>query len=98
MRLSRSFTVSPEDPCLPGHFPGAPVVPGVLILEEVMRAATGRNVRACWPKVKFINSVSPGEQVDVYLDPLSRTIRFECRVAERVVAAGSFEPMQEQTA
>ena len=33
-----SFHVRADHPCLPGHFPGRPVVPGVLLLEQVLAA------------------------------------------------------------
>jgi 3-hydroxymyristoyl/3-hydroxydecanoyl-(acyl carrier protein) dehydratase len=32
-----SFCIPAEHPALPGHFPGAPVVPGVLLLAEGMQ-------------------------------------------------------------
>ena len=98
MRHSCSFTVGPDHPSLPGHFPGNPVVPGVLILEEVMRTVAGRNVRAVWSNVKFIGPVFPGERVDVHWDPLPGKVRFECRVSERVVAMGTFEHMMDKMA
>lgn len=32
------FTIDPGHPALPGHFPGRPVVPGVVILDQVLAA------------------------------------------------------------
>jgi 3-hydroxyacyl-[acyl-carrier-protein] dehydratase len=37
--LSARFVVRATHPVLAGHFPGAPLVPGVLLLEAVRRAA-----------------------------------------------------------
>ena len=38
MTFEVSRTISANHPSLPGHFPGAPLVPGVLILDEVLAA------------------------------------------------------------
>ena len=32
------FVVEPCHPCLPGHFPGSPLVPGVVVLDQVLAA------------------------------------------------------------
>jgi len=92
MRFSRSFTVGSDHPCLSGHFPGNPVVPGVLILEEVMQGVAEVDFPRVWSKVKFLSPVFSGERVDVYLDSGPSKVFFECRVAERVVATGTVQP------
>lgn len=35
--LSFSFTIPETHPCLAGHFPGNPLVPGVVILDHVLQ-------------------------------------------------------------
>ncbi|MDE2582517.1 MAG: hypothetical protein KGL52_12860 [Rhodospirillales bacterium] len=33
--------VDPADPCLPGHFPGRPILPGVVLLDALVAALRG---------------------------------------------------------
>lgn len=40
------FVVPHDHPCLPGHFPGRPVVPGVVVLDHVLQAVEACMVRA----------------------------------------------------
>lgn len=65
-RVEFSFHVAADHPCLPGHFPGSPIVPGVLLLDRVMQAlqqATGLRLSHL-QQVKFISALLPGEQAD----------------------------------
>lgn len=64
------FVVDPSHPSLPGHFPGAPVVPGVLVLERVVaaiEAAHGPLGALRLSQVKFLQPLLPGERADVEL-------------------------------
>ena len=57
--------------CFPGHFPGKPILPGVLLLERVMslaQACLAQPLDVCSVvNVKFLASVLPGDQLDVRL-------------------------------
>lgn len=86
--------VSALHPALPGHFPGNPVVPGVLILDRVCRALTrerGGAVKAI-PVVKFHSPLGPGEPFEVEFESAAEG-RYRFRVVRRgeLVASGAVE-------
>ena len=88
-----AFTVAADHPALPGHFPGRPVVPGVMLLdraiEAILRTVPGWRA-AGLPAVKFTRPVAPGECVDVFCQPpAGHRIAFVCRVGDGEVARGS---------
>jgi 3-hydroxymyristoyl/3-hydroxydecanoyl-(acyl carrier protein) dehydratase len=74
-----------DHPCFPGHFPGQPILPGVLLLERVMalaRASLARPLDECTlHNIKFLASVAPGDVLDVQLaGTQSNEYRFTVRV------------------
>jgi 3-hydroxymyristoyl/3-hydroxydecanoyl-(acyl carrier protein) dehydratase len=66
MRIEARLSVSVDHPSLPGHFPGQPVMPGVLLLERLIEAAQasiGSPLHVMgMPQVKFIAPLLPGEE------------------------------------
>jgi 3-hydroxymyristoyl/3-hydroxydecanoyl-(acyl carrier protein) dehydratase len=71
-------------PAFPGHFPGAPMVPGALLLAAALAAlglgAAGTRIAA----VKFLRPVGPDEEVE--LRRVGAT-RLELRVGGLAVAS-----------
>jgi 3-hydroxyacyl-[acyl-carrier-protein] dehydratase len=92
LRHDTAFTIGPDHPALPGHFPGRPVVPGVVLLDQVIAAAQGGFAlppATALPRVKFAAPVLPGQRVDVALTRLDAArIAFTCAVGGRSVATG----------
>ena len=80
-----------------GHFPGAPVLPGVVLLDETIRAielADGGEAR-CWRvgSVKFLRTVAPGETLALERVRLaSGAMRFTILSAGQAVATGALSP------
>jgi 3-hydroxyacyl-[acyl-carrier-protein] dehydratase len=66
-RIESDFRVPASHPALPGHFPGRPIVPGVLLLDhviETLQQATGDCVEAV-REVKFRSALQPDEAAHV---------------------------------
>jgi 3-hydroxymyristoyl/3-hydroxydecanoyl-(acyl carrier protein) dehydratase len=96
---AETFIVDRDHPCLPGHFPGRPVVPGVVVLDHVLAAierAHGPCAALQFPQVKFVQPLSPGETATIVLEPLAgdaprwkfRVLRTEVLIASGEVRAG----------
>jgi acyl-coenzyme A synthetase/AMP-(fatty) acid ligase len=91
------LTIAPDHPAYAGHFPGRPVLPGVVLLDEALSAisiAVGLPLSACeLASAKFLSPVAPGETLMLEHRTLpSGSIEFEICAAERVVARGVVTP------
>jgi 3-hydroxymyristoyl/3-hydroxydecanoyl-(acyl carrier protein) dehydratase len=84
--------IAHDHPCLPGHFPGQPVVPGVLLLDSVLNAAAawlGEPVAVTsLPQAKFIAPLLPGEDARIELQRVADELRFVIRRNDAVIAQG----------
>lgn len=89
-----SFVIAADHPCLPGHFPGRPLVPGVVLLDEVFGlleadpGIAGRVVGGL-ANAKFLNPVMPDQRVVLHIGRTApNRLGFTCRVADTPVLTG----------
>ena len=83
-----------EHPAFAGHFPGNPIMPGVVLLDEILQVATGHGRIAGPPWVvrsaKFLRAVRPGEELVIRLQPPAQgQVKFECSVGDVVAVSGA---------
>ena len=94
--VSVERTIEADHPALAGHFPGDPVVPGVVLLDEIVdvvsmelgsdAALPPLNIRSA----KFMRPVRPGERLQIELSPgATGSVRFVCRVGSETAVSGT---------
>jgi 3-hydroxymyristoyl/3-hydroxydecanoyl-(acyl carrier protein) dehydratase len=83
-----------DHPSLPGHFPGTPLVPGVVILDEVVAALNDwrqDSQLSGIPNVKFLAPLKPEQPFTISLSATSKNadeVSFYCRAGERIIVQG----------
>jgi 3-hydroxyacyl-[acyl-carrier-protein] dehydratase len=94
------WTVPHDHPALPGHFPGQPIVPGVVVLSQVLEAAACA-IDPSWvgqplamSAAKFLAPLRPGDACSIVLTAdASNAVRwrFEVKRGISVAASGVIE-------
>lgn len=82
MKKQTTLNIPVNHPAFAGHFPGTPIVPGVVLLDEVIHAIVNDTgiPATVWQisSVKFLSPLKPGESVIIeHEQSANGTIKFE---------------------
>jgi 3-hydroxymyristoyl/3-hydroxydecanoyl-(acyl carrier protein) dehydratase len=87
-----TLIVPPDHPAFAGHFPGRPIVPGVVLLDLAqlqVEQATGLKL-AGLAVAKFHRPVAPGEGLLLEYEAGGSSVSFTIRHLQHKVADGKF--------
>lgn len=94
MKMQSTLTIAAEHPSFSGHFPTFPVLPGAILLDEMLKAieaARGIDLKA-WhiASAKFLDAVRPRDCLVLEHEASGPgLIHFTIRVDDRQVASGT---------
>jgi acyl-coenzyme A synthetase/AMP-(fatty) acid ligase len=88
-----------DDPTGPGHFPGNPVIPGALLLDELVSAIASTGWHGEIDAAKFHHPVHPGDTVTVTSRIDDGKTRFEGRLTAsgQLVLSGALRATRQST-
>jgi 3-hydroxyacyl-[acyl-carrier-protein] dehydratase len=89
-----SIRIAATHPALPGHFPGRPIVPGVVLLDRVLTEAERwlrRSVQpSSLPNAKFTAPLLPEQDAELQLKLAGDELRFSLSRDGSSIAQGLF--------
>jgi len=97
MNNATHWTVPLDHPAFAGHFPGTPILPGVVLLDvalQIIAKTRGIALDLCEiSSVKFLSPASPGDELVIqHTVSASGSIRFDILAGMRKIASGSIVP------
>jgi 3-hydroxyacyl-[acyl-carrier-protein] dehydratase len=94
MNNTAHWTVPFDHPAFAGHFPGAPILPGVVLLDIALHVISndrGTALDTCKiGSVKFLSPARPGDRLEIqHRSSINDTIHFEIAAGPRKIANGN---------
>lgn len=93
--MRHSLSIPADHPTFAGHFPGAPILPGVVLLDAALHAAATVIPAVHWQIVtaKFHSAVRPAEVLTLEHETLPNgTVQFRVLRIDKLVASGTLKP------
>lgn len=89
-----TLSISETHPSLAGHFPGNPIVPAVVLLDELLGRVSGLHpdlhIRRL-KQVKFMQPTLPGDLIKVHLSSTVAAVRFQAYREDDLVFSGELD-------
>ena len=94
MSISTQWLIPADHPAFAGHFPGMPILPGVVLLDHALQIIIDSNAIAAQNcsinSVKFLSPAMPGELlIFAHSQADNGMVRFEISAGSRKIATGS---------
>lgn len=94
MADSLLIPIGTDHPAYPGHFPGQPILPGVVLLDAMIHGLSVQHHlnpdRIQIKSAKFLSPVTPGEAITLsYEETAAGNFRFELMANGRLAASGA---------
>ncbi|BCA55715.1 hypothetical protein W02_28550 [Nitrospira sp. KM1] len=96
MHIELPCCIDPAHASLTGHFPDHPIVPGVVILNEVLRAVepycSGMSDAFRMPSAKFLSPLLPGQRFTITIDHSNEKTCFTVKSGITCIVTGILTP------
>jgi 3-hydroxymyristoyl/3-hydroxydecanoyl-(acyl carrier protein) dehydratase len=93
-QISETYLIPSTHPCLAGHFPDAPIVPGVVLLDyarDLLQIWQPQTRIKTLTQAKFLQPLSPQQRFTITLTQVSaQKIKFECLSEAHKLICGTF--------